>query len=142
MKLDTLTDIEVAALIKELKYFLNNPQFDIPMFGKYKDEEVVLDKLNNIEYRFKAYRGSLDTKYSIHIRFLDNNIHLVRLCINSSNHKNNDGSKVGRNHIHIYKFDGNDQTDHAYDLDKVPFDESDDLTKAVNKFFNFVNISN
>lgn len=149
MELDTLTDIEVIALIKELKQFLNNPQINIPMFGRYKDEETVVDVLNNIEYRFKAYRGNLDTKYSIHIRFLDNNTHLVRLCINGSNHTNNDGSKVGRNHIHIYKFDGHEQTDYAYALDELPFNESnelpfnesDDLIKSVNKFIEFVNIN-
>lgn len=140
MELDTLTDMEVSALIMELKHFLKNPKINVPMFGKYKQEETVVDKLNNIEYKFKSYRGNLDTKYSIHIRFLDNHKHLVRLCINGSNHINNDGKKVGKNHIHIYKFDGVEQSDYAYDLSKVPFDEHDDLAKAVNTFIEFVNI--
>ncbi|MGI1808889.1 DUF6978 family protein [Pediococcus pentosaceus] len=140
MELDNLTDIEISALIKELKYFLKNPQIDIPMVGQYKQEEIVLDKLNNIEYKFKTYRGKLDTKYSIHIRFLDNNKHLIRLCINGSNHTNNDGIKVSGNHIHIYKFDGKEQTDYAYELDNFPFDKDDDLAESVSNFIKFVNI--
>jgi len=122
MELDELTSIEVAALINELKNFLKHPTIEIPTVGKYQKEANVVDRLNKIEYKFNCYRGNIDIKYAIHLRFIENNKHLVRLCINSNRHQNPDGNKVSRNHIHIYEFNGKDVINKAYELDDVPFD--------------------
>lgn len=77
----------------------------------------------------------------MHLRFAENNIHLVRLCINGNKHHNSDGSVVGVNHIHIYKLNENGQPEgYAYDLTDFPFSENDDLADAVDKFFSYINL--
>lgn len=140
MNLDELGTSEVYELISALKLFLNHPTLSIPTLGKYQKENVVSDTKNNIEYKLKIYRGNLNIKYSIHIRFIDTNKHLVRLCINGSRHHNNNGTCVSPNHIHIYNFHDNYIEDKAYELDKVPFDKKDELATAFDKFLGFLNI--
>ncbi|WP_203642894.1 DUF6978 family protein [Levilactobacillus andaensis] len=136
---DKLTDSEVSQLISEIKEFLDHPAFNAPAFGKYKQEENLSDNINGITYKLHIYRGSLESKYSMHIRFLSNNIHLVRLCIHGSVHHNYDGNVSG-NHIHIYKLHNGEVLDYAYPLDQTPFNKSDDLAKSMDKFFKYVNI--
>lgn len=141
MDIDNLSDAEVVKLIKEIKYFLDNPQITIPILEKFKCTENVRDKVNGIEYKLHAYRGNINTKYSIHIRFSDNNIHLVRLCINGTPHINRlDNTKVSGSHLHIYN--SNDPGySYTYDLKKYGnFISTDDLAKSFDKFLEFVKI--
>ncbi len=67
-----------------------------------------------------VYRGNIGYKYSVHLRFTDNNVHLIRLCINGSRHHNEDETIVGKNHL--------------------PFNNSDELDATVEKFINYANI--
>nr|WP_231793346.1 hypothetical protein [Limosilactobacillus albertensis] len=87
-----------------------------------------------------VYRGNIGYKYSVHLRFTNNNVHLIRLCINGSRHHNEDGTIVGKNHLHIYKYHDSHIEDYAYDLNHLPFDNSDELDAAVEKFINYANI--
>lgn len=141
MNIDSLGTAEVYALISETKEFLKHPTFSVPTLGKYQKEAIVTGTTNHIEYKFKIYRGNLNIKYSMHLRFIENNKHLVRLCINGSRHHNTDGTKVSPNHIHIYDFHDGYIEGKAYELDDVPFDKDDDLTVAVDKFLDFLNIN-
>lgn len=151
MNIDNLTKEEVKNLIDELKVFLKNFQLNIPLTGKYKVDEEIKGKMSSIQYKFHIYRGNIDiNKFSMHIRFSDNNRHLVRLCINGTNHFNPDGTKVGPNHIHIYrssdefewKPESKSVDTYAYDLNKkiFPFDKDSDLVDTVNDFINYINL--
>ncbi|WP_461243619.1 DUF6978 family protein [Secundilactobacillus muriivasis] len=137
---DMLTDTEVAFLIKSTKEFLNHPVLNAPIIGKYNLEETVADQVNGITYKLHVYRGSLETKYSMHLRFISNNIHLVRICINGARHHNSDGTILTGNHIHIYRCRDGVTEDYAYELDSTPFNKSDDLAKSLEKFIEYVNI--
>lgn len=77
----------------------------------------------------------------MHIRFKQNNLHLVRLCINANNNHINksDGTNVGRNHIHIYKSSEPDGL-YAYELENHIFEASDELIESFQKFIKFLNI--
>ncbi|MBP2056971.1 hypothetical protein J2Z60_000133 [Lactobacillus colini] len=139
MDLEKLTDNEVNELIHEAKHFLENFVLSVPL-GKFKENRNVLGESSNLEYIWFAYRGALESKYSLHIRFKQNNVHLVRLCINGSNHHNYDGTIVNGNHIHIYKYANNNIFDYAYPLDDYIFNSTDKLGDAIHKFLNFVHI--
>lgn len=139
--LDNLTDSEVDLLIKESKHALKELAFNITL-GRFKLDREVLSNENNISYRFFAYRGVVSTKYSIHIRFEENNLHLVRLCINGQRHHNYDNTVVSGNHIHIYTISpvGNYE-DYAYELTDFPFDKNNDLGKALEDFVCYTRIN-
>lgn len=141
MDINSLTDQEVKILVNEIKHFADSLTINIPLIGMYELNADV--KSQKIEYKFHIYRGNIKNKYSLHLRFSENNIHLVRLCINGTVHHNKlDETKVGSNHIHIYKYDSSKDEifDYAYNLDTFPFDKNDKLSDAVNKFTKYVNI--
>lgn len=145
MNIEYLSEAEVDELIEELKYFADNINISIPLIGKYKLDKGAKASNSKIEYRFHIYRGlAQPSKYSLHLRFSDNHIHLVRICINGSHHRNYDGTRVGKNHIHVYKYvNEEDQIfDYAYELDNFPFDKEDKLVDAVNKFTKYINLKN
>lgn len=141
MDTDSLAPNEVHSLINELKYFFKSTTFNIPQIGKYKKESYISGKTSNLEYKFYIYRGKIHYKYSMHLRFSNNDKHLVRLCINGTRHHNEDGSVVGKNHIHIYTLHSDNHVeDYAYDLKKFPFDPDNELDQAVEKFIKYLNI--
>lgn len=138
--LDNLTDREVELLIKESKHALKDLAFNITL-GKFKLDKELISTHNKIEYRFHAYRGSLTTKYSIHIRFEENNLHLVRLCINGQKHHNRDKTIVSGNHIHIYTTSSGSYEDYAYELSDFPFDKNKELGPALDDFMCYTHIN-
>lgn len=137
-----LTSDEVKKLIGEIKRFANQINISIPLVGRYKLDKDVVGKETQIPYKFHIYRGNFKTKYSLHLRFANSNIHLVRLCINGTKHKNYDKTEVGKNHIHIYKYLAleNRVVEYAYDIDNFSFAAQDDLTEAVTKFSKYINL--
>lgn len=137
-----LTSKDVRALIDEIKEFADQINISIPLVGKYELNAEVIGKNTQLLYKFHIYRGNIAIKYSLHLRFSDNNIHLVRLCVNGTKHKNYDGTEVGRNHIHIYKYLSSEDriVDYAYGLDNFPFDSQDKLEDAVAKFNKYINL--
>lgn len=139
MDLEKLNDNEVAQLIDEAKHFLENFNLTVPL-GKFNIDRTVLGESSNLKYIWHAYRGRLDTKYSLHIRFKQNNAHLVRLCINGTRHRNYDGTTVEGNHIHLYRYVNNSIVSYAYPLDNYIFESNDTLEDAIDKFLQFVNI--
>lgn len=138
--INDLSNDEVKKLIEELKNFLKPTAIEIPQLGKYKKEASLIGKQHGVEYKFHIYRGNIQHKYSIHLRFVNNDVHLVRLCINGTKHHNEDGTIVNKNHIHIYKKRNNHIENYAYDLTKFPFDENSELSKGVEDFLAYVNI--
>lgn len=140
MGIEKLSKVEVVSLINEVKYYLNQRVEKIPEIGPYRCQIGICSAQRHIRYQFTIVCRQLRTKYSMHIRFDANNQHLVRLCINGSYHWNPDGTRVSPNHIHIYQMYDNEIGMYAYELDKVPFDASDNLSKAVSKFIDFLHI--
>lgn len=141
MDLERLSDPEVTRLIGTFKSFIEKPIQLPPLVGCGKDDATVEDSVNGIHYLLHYYRGNLDNKYSIHLRFVGDNIHLVRLCINGSRHYNEDGSFVGGNHIHIYHYLTNGTVEaKVFSLDKTPFGNPQDLIEDLEKFLKYVHI--
>ena len=103
MNLDNLTDEEVKNLILITKQSIDKTikciNEQTPFIGRVKRDIKVVDYENMINYTLHVYRGNLENKYSMHIRFNNNYYHLLRLCINGSFHNNSDGTNVGRNHF-------------------------------------------
>ncbi|WP_040536016.1 DUF6978 family protein [Schleiferilactobacillus shenzhenensis] len=142
MNYDHLSNLEVRELIITFKQLLTKFCLNIPITGRYRDEEVVSDSVHGIEYVLHVYRGRVSHKYSIHLRFSKNNVHLIRLCINGSNHYNLDGSSVGSNHVHLYRFvnEAHMIELHAYPLTDFPFSGDQSLGQAVEAFIHYVNL--
>lgn len=143
-----LSKCAVCMLIFLSKHFLCDPNFDFPLKSGYKDHACVEliykdpddhKKQVNIHFILFIRQGNVEkNKYSIHIRFHHNNIHLVRLCMNGGNHKNKNKEKIVGSHIHIY--DKNDLS-HAYYLkDFTIFSSKDNLRESLKHFEKFVHI--
>ena len=141
MNMEQLNSKQVTKLINETKYFLKSTKIAVPRLGKYKKDITVYGEGSNIGYRFHAYRGNIICKYSIHLRFAGNDLHLIRLCINGNRHHNEDGTSVGSDHIHIYTFHDNHVESYAYDLNNFPFSGKDDLATAIDEFLEYLHIS-
>ena len=103
MDIYNLTSEEVNRLIKSLKHLKAGVLFDSPLVGMIKDDAPLTDYTNQIEYKFHRYRHPIDTnRFSMHIRFMDSDEHLIRLDINNGRHRNPDGTIIEQNHLHIY----------------------------------------
>lgn len=147
MDLDNLTDEKVKYLILHIKESIDKTidaiNRETPLIGRIKKNIQVLDYENNINYILHIYRGNIENKYSIHIRFNENHLHLVRLCINGSNHINSDGTSGSRNHLHIYKIINNQHEDYAYDIMNYninEFSKDDNLLTSFDKFVKLLHI--
>lgn len=140
MNLNELSTNQVYLLLTEVKIFLNHPNLNIPKIGHYRHESVVIDRLNTISYKLHIYRGKLINKYSLHLRFTSTNTHLVRLCINGPIHHNDDGSRIGRNHIHIYTYHDGYIENYAHSLDNFPFKETTNLEEAIEAFMRYIHL--
>lgn len=109
MDFNNLSNQEVEVLIKRLKNPSNRLSYDTvnkkltAMFNSIDITESIIDD-GEVEYFLHIYRGNYDlSRFSFHIRFKDNNVHLVRVDINpSGKHVNPDGSVIADSHIHIY----------------------------------------
>ena len=141
MNLNKLNYEEVKILINEIKYFLGHVQLQIPTIGQYKKITDVKGEEHGIAYKFHVYRGIEENKYSMHLRFAENNIHLIRLCISGSKHHNSDGSVADFDHVHIYQTADNGKVEgYAYSLDNFPFDKDNSLAESVEKFLDYIKL--
>lgn len=139
--LDHLSDLQVQALIKSSKEMKENLPIEMPEFGKIKDDTLVLGHYNHIEYKLHRYRHPIDSeRFSIHIRFVENNEQLLRVDINNGTHRNPDGEKIQQNHIHIYK-----NSEYSKDAYAVPlpgeFSNLESIFSALNDFLVYTNIN-
>lgn len=140
MDTNQLSTSEVKFLISEFKHFLTPIKLVVPEIGKWQKDYEVKGQNSHLKYKLHIYRGNLIYKYTLHLRFLQTNIHLVRICINGHRHHNEDGTIVGVNHIHIYKFHDHHVEGYAYNLSEFPFDKDQELCKAIEDFFSYIHI--
>ncbi|AEO26672.1 TPA: hypothetical protein MPW84_002755 [Listeria monocytogenes] len=115
--LNYLDDNEVQQLIKSIKILKQEIPVEMPEFGKIKDDTITLGVYDDIEYKLHRYRHPYDSqRFSIHLRFVNNNEHLIRIDINNGTHRNPDNTIVQQNHIHIYKNSDYPKDAYAYPL--------------------------
>ena len=81
MDYDSLSDADVVNLVNTFKQYIENPIPVPPLVGDAKDDCVVEDSVNGIHYILHYYRGSIENKYSIHLRFTANNEHLLNFQV-------------------------------------------------------------
>jgi len=134
-----LTQAEADRLLLLDKFIIgDNPILDLPNVGQDilvncisldKREEFILDcsrgtiKLSKIKHQLRARKV----------------VPLIRLDINSSPHKNPDGTEVGPSHMHIYKEGYADK--YAFDVPSK-FTNLNDMAKTLLEFMSFCNIKN
>lgn len=138
--LDHLTPNQVERLIKALKHFKKQLPIEMPEFGRLNDDTAVLSVAENIEYKLHRYRHPLENnRFSIHLRFKENNEHLIRLDINNGTHRNPDSTIIPQNHIHIYT-----DSDFAKDAIAYPlpteFTDLESIFSALEQFLSYTNI--
>ncbi len=113
--LNYLDDNEVQQLIKSIKILKQEIPVEMPEFGKIKDDTITLGVYDDIEYKLHRYRHPYDSqRFSIHLRFVNNNEHLIRIDINNGTHRNPDNTIVQQNHIHIHIYKNSDYPKDAY----------------------------
>lgn len=123
-------------LIAMDKFFTKNKQRLPQVFEHAKIE--LSDSAKSITFYFDIdRRGKIELKSTLQNRYETNEI-LVRLDINGPEHINPDGTKVGRNHIHIYKEGYADRW--AYDTDKFGFGVYNSFQEYFFKFCEYCHI--
>ncbi|EAC2375068.1 hypothetical protein ABQH09_001809 [Listeria monocytogenes] len=138
--LNYLTDNEVQQLIKSIKKLKHIIPSEMPEFGKIKDDTITLGVYDNIEYKLHRYRHPYDSqRFSIHLRFVNNNEHLIRIDINNGTHINPDNTKVQQNHVHIYKSSDYPKDAYAYPLPSE-FNDLYSIFTALEQFLVYNNI--
>lgn len=135
-----LSDLQIRNLISSLKKFKESLPPDISVYGKIKDDTLVLGEYDNIEYKLHRYRHPIDLdRYSIHLRFKSTNEILIRLDINNGSHRNPDGEIIPQNHIHIYKDSEYPKDAYAYPL-PTNFTDLQSIFTALEQFLLYTNI--
>lgn len=138
--LDHLSDLQVKNIIISLKHMKEQLPFEMPEFGKIKDDTAVLGTLNGIEYKLHRYRHPLQVdRYSIHLRFKETNEHIIRIDVNNGSHRNPDGRIIKQNHIHIYKDSEFSKDAYAYEL-PIHFTNLESIFSALEQFLSYTNI--
>ncbi|MDR2833696.1 MAG: hypothetical protein LBV67_08280 [Streptococcaceae bacterium] len=147
MDFENINDDEVKQLIdalkKPTKKFELQKIYDsiqsLPV-GNLKSNHAVIDEDNDISYILHQYRGRIGDRYSIHLRFKENNEHLIRVDINPPKHQNPNGEIINENHLHIYsnKYDKRDAV--AIPLSPSEFPNVSEIIKVVTAFMTKTNI--
>lgn len=101
-----------------------------------------IDEDNGILYILHIRRGRIADRYSIHLRFKENNIHLARVDINPPKHENPDRTVLerGKHHIHIYTNAYKKRDSVAYLLSPSEFPNVTNIIEVFESFIKKVNI--
>lgn len=97
-----MTDIEFKLLIKLNKVF-SKKKIALPLRGYNMTYDLESKTTKDKFYLDIDRRGSIELKVKLQNRYAKNKMPLVRIDIDSPPHINPDGTKLSRNHIHIYK---------------------------------------
>lgn len=131
-----LTQDQADHLVAMEKFFRTiNPK--IPKSGESAIFDLS-DRSGLNEFYFDIdRRGKIEFKHKLQERYETNDI-LVRLDVNSPDHLNPDGTKVGRNHLHIYREGYADRW--AFDLDTCNFGTYNTFQEYFSRFCEFCKI--
>ena len=132
-----LTQAEADALIQTDKHADDTKAVSYPAPGG-----KLCVQLHSTDHRERFHlditRGRIAlTKVSHNLR-VRTSVQLVRLDIGGAPHTNPDGSKVGRDHIHLYREGFGDAW--AFNIDPGVFTDVDDLQQALRDFISFCRI--
>jgi hypothetical protein len=86
-----------------------------------------------------VYRGRIVLQKATHNLRVRTAIPLLRLDLNAAPHRNPDGEKVGRTHLHVYREGYGDAW--AYEVPDDAFGDLDDLVRTLNDFMTYCNIT-
>lgn len=137
---------EAIALIQMEKVYQGEQAHDFPQPGvKLKMECESPD--GSERFHLDVYRGTIDLRKVNHNFRARTSIPLLRLDVNTAPHRNPDGEKVGRTHLHIYREGYGDAW--AYELSEVfphnmpslQLGDLTDLARTAKKFMTYCNIT-
>lgn len=139
-----MTDEEFKEIMKLDKAF-EEEHIELP-----GSNESGVFNINSMTTKDKFYldvdrRGRIEfTRCKMQERLVKTKLPLVRIDIDSPPHTNPDGTKVGRNHIHIFKEDLCDTGNlpWAYDLDGFKDIKINNLSDFMEVFYEFCNYCN
>lgn len=97
-----MTDIEFQSLIQLKKIFAKKDVI-LPFTGNCNTYDLKSVDTKDRFYLDIDRRGKIELKTKLQNRYAKNKMPLVRIDIDSPPHINPDGTKLSRNHIHIYK---------------------------------------
>ena len=134
--MNKLTQVQADNLIQMSKHS-KDKKIRLPKVNENVKIELV-DSSGSYSFDFDIdRRGKIELKSKFQNRYETSKV-LVRLDINGPEHINPDGTKVGRNHIHIYKEEYADRW--AYDTDKIEFGVYNSFQEYFDKFCEFCHI--
>lgn len=129
---------EADELIRMDKQYTGEPQRDYPgPGGKLQMECESVD--GGERFYLDVYRGRIALKKATHNMRVRTAIPLLRLDLNASPHRNPDGERVGRTHLHVYREGYGDAW--AYEVPDDAFGDLDDLLRTLNDFMRYSNIT-
>jgi hypothetical protein len=108
--------------------------------GKVKyDNQRIIGTIDKIQYILHVHVGKFENRFSIHLRFTENNIHLLRLDVGTG-HTNPDGVHIDEDHIHVYVSSEKHAKFFATPLSKSDFPNLKNIADALDAFLNYTNI--
>ncbi len=103
------------------------------------DNQRVIGDVDKIRYILHIRVGKFENRYSIHLRFIENNMHLLRLDVGTG-HSNPDGTHISGDHIHIYVSSEKHAKFFATPLEKSDFPNLNNLADALDAFLDYTNV--
>ena len=132
---------EADRLIKARKRVISLELFEMPSFGNHR-KILSLTETRTwtkflVDVAFNRKKNSLKGNYQLRV---NGTVRLLRLDFNGPIHTNPDGSRVGTNHLHIYK--EGDHNRWAYEPPKDYFSNFNDAANALREFLKYCNVIN
>lgn len=136
-----LSQDEADRLIAIGKIIIGPESFKMPTFGDEKKiislEDTQAVTSFRVDIQFSRRSNSLKGNYQLRVH---SNVPLLRLDFNGPSHSNPDGSKVGGNHLHIYKEGEEDRW--AYEPPRKSFSEFNNAARILQEFLKYCNVLN
>jgi hypothetical protein len=129
---------EADDLIRMEKQYRGEPQRDYPGPGEKLQMECESPD-GTEQFYLDVYRGRIALQKATHNLRVRTAIPLLRLDLNAAPHRNPDGEKVGRTHLHVYREGYGDAW--AYEVPDDAFGDLDDLVRTLNDFMTYCNIT-
>lgn len=129
---------EAAELIEMVKKYTGPDTVEYP--GPGENLQMKCQSPDEAErFHLDVYRGRIALKKVSHNLRVRTAVPLLRLDLNAAPHRNPDGEKVGRAHIHVYREGSGDAW--AYEVPNEPVADLDDLERSLQAFMTYSNIT-
>lgn len=129
---------EADELIDMEKQYTGPDAVDYP--GPGENLQMKCQSLDEAErFHLDVYRGRIALKKVSHNLRVRTAVPLLRLDLNAAPHRNPDGEKIGRTHLHVYREGYGDAW--AHEVPEEPFEDLDDLVRTLQDFMTYSNIT-